>query len=250
MRLFSFGGYGLALAALALLVFGAYDSYPIFCLSGLALTLHLVHKNKISALTSQYPLWSEKICSKELRASSKKNPEKNDRESGFRVPTKWLFTRCPIQNVLGWFLCVQVNSHLNCVRFVSVRSSLPCTNIGVRIELTFLPKYSYNISRSTQEHIGNDTIKQLSDHCLYYAHFTTSSIAAILRLLPHLSRYYESPYKVAIARNFKSWLRRLLRKDFYVIITRRTKISLWISEIDFECKWTHSHHTAILWFRL
>jgi len=28
MRLFSFGGYGLALAALALVVFGAYDSYP------------------------------------------------------------------------------------------------------------------------------------------------------------------------------------------------------------------------------
>ena len=29
MELFSFGGYGLALAALALVVFGAYDSYPI-----------------------------------------------------------------------------------------------------------------------------------------------------------------------------------------------------------------------------
>jgi len=29
LRLFSFGGYGLALAALALLVFGAYDSYPL-----------------------------------------------------------------------------------------------------------------------------------------------------------------------------------------------------------------------------
>jgi len=28
VRLFSFGGYGLALAALALVVFGAYDSYP------------------------------------------------------------------------------------------------------------------------------------------------------------------------------------------------------------------------------
>ena len=28
MRLFSFGGYGFALAALALVVFGAYDSYP------------------------------------------------------------------------------------------------------------------------------------------------------------------------------------------------------------------------------
>ena len=28
LRLFSFGGYGLALAALALVIFGAYDSYP------------------------------------------------------------------------------------------------------------------------------------------------------------------------------------------------------------------------------
>jgi len=28
LRLFSFGGYGLALAELALVVFGAYDSYP------------------------------------------------------------------------------------------------------------------------------------------------------------------------------------------------------------------------------
>jgi len=27
LRLFSFGGYGLALAALAIVVFGAYDSY-------------------------------------------------------------------------------------------------------------------------------------------------------------------------------------------------------------------------------
>jgi len=29
LRLFSFCGYGLALAALALVVFGAYDSYPV-----------------------------------------------------------------------------------------------------------------------------------------------------------------------------------------------------------------------------
>jgi len=28
LRLFSFGGYGLALAVLTLVVFGAYDSYP------------------------------------------------------------------------------------------------------------------------------------------------------------------------------------------------------------------------------
>jgi len=30
LRLFSFGVYGLALAALALVLFGAYDSYPTF----------------------------------------------------------------------------------------------------------------------------------------------------------------------------------------------------------------------------
>jgi len=30
LRLFSFGGYGLALAALAMAVFDAYDSYPSF----------------------------------------------------------------------------------------------------------------------------------------------------------------------------------------------------------------------------
>jgi len=30
LLLFSFGGYGLALAALALVVFRAYDSYPFF----------------------------------------------------------------------------------------------------------------------------------------------------------------------------------------------------------------------------
>jgi len=29
LRLFSFCGYGLALAALALVLFGAYDSYPL-----------------------------------------------------------------------------------------------------------------------------------------------------------------------------------------------------------------------------
>jgi len=35
LRLFSFGGYGLALAALALVVFGAYDSYPAYHYIGL-----------------------------------------------------------------------------------------------------------------------------------------------------------------------------------------------------------------------
>jgi len=38
LRLFSFGGYGLALVALALVVFGAYDSYPVSskCASAIA----------------------------------------------------------------------------------------------------------------------------------------------------------------------------------------------------------------------
>jgi len=56
LRLFSFGGYGLALAALALVVFGAYDSYPIQKLSNqkplkklriqVAPTSHLKVRNK------------------------------------------------------------------------------------------------------------------------------------------------------------------------------------------------------------
>jgi len=48
------------------------------------------------------------------------------------------FTRCPIENVFGCFPCVQVTSHLICIRLVSVRSSLPCITIGVCIELTNL----------------------------------------------------------------------------------------------------------------
>jgi len=36
----AFGGYGLALAALALVVFGAYDSYPIFLIGVTIYTLH------------------------------------------------------------------------------------------------------------------------------------------------------------------------------------------------------------------
>jgi len=42
LRLFSFGGYGLALAALARVVFGAYDSYPrlrLFSFGGYGLAL-------------------------------------------------------------------------------------------------------------------------------------------------------------------------------------------------------------------
>jgi len=40
LRLFSFGDYGLALAALALVVFGAYDSYPIILVIFENLLLH------------------------------------------------------------------------------------------------------------------------------------------------------------------------------------------------------------------
>jgi len=47
---------------------------------------------------------------------------------------RFVFVRLtPTQNALGWFPCVQVNPHLKCIY---VRSSLPCTNIGMRIELT------------------------------------------------------------------------------------------------------------------
>jgi len=42
LRLFSFGGYGLALAALAIVVFGAYDSYPVLRLRPLAFSTFLV----------------------------------------------------------------------------------------------------------------------------------------------------------------------------------------------------------------
>jgi len=52
------------------------------------------------------------------------------------IARKWLFTRCPIKNELGWFPCVQVTSYSECIRLVSVRSSLPCSNMGVRIEPT------------------------------------------------------------------------------------------------------------------
>jgi len=38
LRIFSFGGDGLTLAALALVVFGAYDSYPIEEIEMLRLT--------------------------------------------------------------------------------------------------------------------------------------------------------------------------------------------------------------------
>jgi len=46
LRLFSFGGYGLALAALALVVFGAYDSHP----DNAAAVLQIEEKEKSSAL--------------------------------------------------------------------------------------------------------------------------------------------------------------------------------------------------------
>jgi len=43
----------------------------------------------------------------------------------------------PHLNVLGCFPCVQVISHLKCTRLGSVRSSLSCINIGVRILLFY-----------------------------------------------------------------------------------------------------------------
>jgi len=85
LRLFSFGGYGSALAALALVVFGAYDSYPhqitklvtsackkssyphdgeyhlssnVFCLSpfrSVPCVLKPVNKMQVFSLTKSYP---------------------------------------------------------------------------------------------------------------------------------------------------------------------------------------------------
>jgi len=43
-------------------------------------------------------------------------------------PSKLLFTRCAI-------ISIKVTSHLKCIRLVSVRSSLPCNNTGVQLEL-------------------------------------------------------------------------------------------------------------------
>jgi len=50
LRLFSFGGYGLALAALALVVFGAYDSDPFYCLIVLKLRVMAFLSFKFSKL--------------------------------------------------------------------------------------------------------------------------------------------------------------------------------------------------------
>jgi len=36
---------------------------------------------------------------------------------------------------LGWFPCVQVIADSKCTRLIPVRSSLPCINVGVRVEL-------------------------------------------------------------------------------------------------------------------
>jgi len=54
LRLFSFGGYGLALAALALVVFGAYDSYPKKLKSTLSQVLqNAVTTNSFDSFTSE-----------------------------------------------------------------------------------------------------------------------------------------------------------------------------------------------------
>jgi len=52
LRLFSFGGYGLALAALALVVFGAYDSYP-YEISSFSQTGPLICNGKTTYMKSE-----------------------------------------------------------------------------------------------------------------------------------------------------------------------------------------------------
>jgi len=84
----------------------------------------------------------------------------------FRVPLSCVLSNCYhvrlffIRNdylhasqwkyVMYWFPCVQVTSQIKCVRLVFVRSSLPCINKGVRIELTLkffvLAKQRSNLS--------------------------------------------------------------------------------------------------------
>ena len=39
--------------------------------------------------------------------------------------------------IIGWFPCFQVTYHFKWIRLVSVRLSLPCINVAVRIKLTF-----------------------------------------------------------------------------------------------------------------
>jgi len=65
LRLFSFGGYGLALAALALVVFGAYDSYPSepFLGTKLLISVHVGTRNEgefLTDLVTDSKLWSSK----------------------------------------------------------------------------------------------------------------------------------------------------------------------------------------------
>jgi len=62
LRLFSIGGYGSALAALALVVFGAYDSYPNLSTEGVGgMRWHAVFSNFIKY----------KLISKNWRGSKK-----------------------------------------------------------------------------------------------------------------------------------------------------------------------------------
>jgi len=55
LRLFSFGGYGLALAALALVVFGAYDSYPTLLAMGKKETPYVLYKLATLFLPKNWP---------------------------------------------------------------------------------------------------------------------------------------------------------------------------------------------------
>jgi len=61
LRLFSFGGYGLALATLALVVFGAYDGYPKFTTSPRYLFyLYAEMRKDVSLLLQAFDFWSRK----------------------------------------------------------------------------------------------------------------------------------------------------------------------------------------------
>jgi len=80
LQLFSFGGYGLALAALALVVFGAYDSYPFT--PHLSTTAGLKIKIYVASMENQY--FSLHIPSeRRLLAATYYNPH-----SGYIFPSR------------------------------------------------------------------------------------------------------------------------------------------------------------------
>jgi len=76
---------------------------------------------------------------------------------------KWLFTRCPILNELGWFPCIQVTSYLKCMGLWKF-----CTVVDTTVSLQSLE--SSNVL---------DALTKISDwlHCYIMIRFFDSLIA-------------------------------------------------------------------------